>query len=170
MDRRWTLAVATGLALVVGCTAAPPVGPSSLPPTSPAAPVATPTGPASPAVAGRPPDATLSAEGGDAATGQLGTYTWAGAGSDSPWLPGTPIAVGAGEPLTVRIAGDLPVESWAARRTPGGATSDVGAIPVASGAAVIAFAAPPAGDWTVELQVRFVGGGSASYAWRLAVS
>ena len=79
------------------------------------------------------PVATLAADGGDAVTGQLGSYTWRGGGSDSPWLPGTPIAVGAGEPLTVRIDGDVPVEAWAARRAPGGATSDIGAIPVGTG-------------------------------------
>ena len=52
-----------------------------------------------------PPDASLAAEGGDPVPGQLGTFTWAGGGSDSPWLPGTPITVGAGESLTVTLDG-----------------------------------------------------------------
>ena len=187
MGRRWALGVAMGLALVAGCTATPGGGSSSVPPavSSPAAtseatsasaapsatpaPAATP-GQANPGLPERPPDATLAADGGDGVTGQLGSYTWRGAGSDSPWLPGTPIAVGAGEPLTVRIGGDVPVEAWAARRAPGAATSDVGAIPVGTGEGAITFVAPPVGDWTIEVSVRFVGGGSASYAWRLAVS
>lgn len=168
MGRRWAFGVAMGLALVAGCTATPGGGSSSAPPAI-SAPAATP-GQASPGLPERPPDATLAADGGDGATGQLGSYTWRGAGSDSPWLPGTPIAVGAGEPLTVRIERDVPVEAWAARRAPGAATSDVGAIPVGTGDSTITFAAPPVGDWTVEVSVRFAGGGSASYAWRLAVS
>ena len=39
-------------------------------------------------VSAEPPAATLAAEGGDPVAGQLGSYTWAGGGSDSPWLPG----------------------------------------------------------------------------------
>ena len=45
----------------------------------------------------------LAAEGGDPVAGQLGTYTWAGRRIGRPWLPGAPIAVGAGEPLTVTV-------------------------------------------------------------------
>ena len=52
-----------------------------------------------------PPAASLAVEGGDPVTGQLGTFTWGDGGSDSPWLPGSPIAVGTGERLTVSIAG-----------------------------------------------------------------
>ena len=56
---------------------------------------------ASPATATEPPAASLAVEGGDPVTGQLGTFTWGDGGSDSPWLPGAPIAVGTGEQLTV---------------------------------------------------------------------
>ena len=62
-----------------------------------------PPAPASSTTAGAPPAATLAADGGDPAVGQLGSYTWLDGGSDSPWLPGTPLTVGAGEPLTVTI-------------------------------------------------------------------
>src|SRR6266576_2728071 len=55
-----------------------------------------PTGGAGQSVAaGQPPSAALAADGGDPVVGQLGTYTWLDGGSDSPWLPGTTIAVGA---------------------------------------------------------------------------
>ena len=51
---------------------------------------ASPTDAPSPSAIGDgPPDAELAAEGGDPVTGQLGTYIWAGAGSDSPWLRGS---------------------------------------------------------------------------------
>ena len=88
-----------------------------------------------------PPAATLAVEGGDPVTGQLGTFTWGDGGSDSPWLPGSPIAVGTGEHLTVshravgvggghlvrqtgprrddrRAARERPVSERAARRSP----------------------------------------------------
>ena len=118
-----------------------------------------------------PPDASLGAEGGDAVVGQLGTYRWSGGGSDSPWLPGAPIGVGVGEPLTVHVAGGPAVASWSARRTPADASSPTGAIPMGSGDTVIAFDAPgDTGSWTVEVTVSFIDGSSAAYAWRLDVS
>jgi hypothetical protein len=68
-----------------------------------------------------PPAASLAAEGGEPVTGQLGSFTWHGAGSDSPWLPGAPVHVGDGEPLTVVLADDIPVTEWTARRVQGDA-------------------------------------------------
>ena len=59
---------------------------------------------AAPRVAAEPPAASLAVEGGDPVVGQLGSFTWGDGGSDSPWLPGAPIPVGAGERLTVAIA------------------------------------------------------------------
>jgi hypothetical protein len=122
------------------------------------------------ALADRPPDALLSSEGGDPVAGQLGSYTWAGGGSDSPWLPGAPIAVGRGEPLQITLQPATAVASWAARRNPATATSGSGATALGEGTAVIAFPAPGPGAWTVEVTIRFTGGGSATYAWRLDVS
>jgi hypothetical protein len=183
MGRRWPWALAMTVLVVAGCgpavgtspgggaTASAPtttarVGTDSVGATTPTRTFAG----SSPAGSTRPPDATLAAEGGDRVVGQLGTYDWGDAGSDSPWLPGSPISTGAGEPLTVRIAGDVPIASWTARRTRGDATSDVAATAIGSGTSVIAFDAPPQGDWTIELVVRFVGGGSATYAWRVMAS
>ena len=45
----------------------------------------------------------------DPTEGQLGTFVWAGGGSDSPWLPGTPIAAASGETLGVTLSPDLAV-------------------------------------------------------------
>jgi len=168
MSRRWQLAAAAGVVLLsVGCAAA--AGESGAPIAT--VPTGTPAPPASMATPrpDRPPEATLAADGGDPVVGQLGSYTWDGAGSDSPWLPGTPISVGAMEPLTVRVGDDTPVGSWAARRTPGVSASDADAVPVAEGSGPITFPAPGPGDWTVRVEVRFAGGGSAAYAWRLTV-
>ena len=117
-----------------------------------------------------PPAASLSAEGGDPVAGQLGSYTWGDVGSDSPWLPGAPIAVGAREPLAVTFDGGPPVAQWTARRARAGATSPVGAVPAGGGAGPIAIEAPAAGSWTLAVTVEFAGGiGSATWYWRLDV-
>jgi len=117
-----------------------------------------------------PPVATLVAEGGDPATGQLGSFTWDGGGSDSPWLPGTPLAVGRGERLTVALADDVGVSDWEARRVPAGVADGIGAVRLGGGRAPVTFAAPGPGAWSVQVTVRFAGGlGSAAYYWRLGV-
>ena len=157
--------------------ASPPAGSGSVAGTStatpgPERPAATPSATATPATATpdtAPPDASLAAEGGDAVTGQLGSYTWAGGGSDSPWLPGSPVTVGAREPLSVALAEGPAVSRWSARRAPG-TTNPAGAVALGSGSGRIAFGAPAAGTWTVEVSVTFAGElGSATYYWRLKV-
>jgi len=113
----------------------------------------------------------MRAEGGDPVAGQLGSYTWGDGGSDSPWLPGSPITVGAGEPLTVVLAGDAGVADWSAARVAPGITDGASAVPIASaGGDPIRFPAPGAGRWSVQVQVRFPGGSdSAAYYWLLDV-
>ena len=118
-----------------------------------------------------PPVAQLAAEGGDSVTGQLGTYTWGDGGSDSPWLPGAPIAVGAGEPLGVSFRSPITVATWQARAVPEGADGPAGASILGEGTGAPAFGAPAAGSWTAEIHVVFDGGvGDASYFWRLEVT
>lgn len=137
--------------------------PSSAP-TAPSGP------PPSPAGQVAPPDAVLAAEGGDPVTGQLGTYVWFDTGSDAPWLPGAPLRVGAGEPLTVRLVPDGPVAGWEARYVPAAAKGPAGAVELGEGTGEIAFGAPSLGDWTVEVSIEFGGGaGEAHYFWRLEV-
>ena len=112
-------------------------GPSTAAVTATAA---TPTGTATPietampaASRAEPPEASLTADGGDPVTGSLGSFTWADGGSDSPWLPGPPIAVGSGEPLSVALAPTVPVKDWMARRVAGGTSDGMGAIAIADG-------------------------------------
>lgn len=117
-----------------------------------------------------PPAARLAAEGGDPVEGQLGTYTWGDGGSDSPWLSGAPIAVGAGEPLTVTLDGTPSIASWTAIHVPVTADGPAGGVVLGSGTGVPTFAAPGSGSWTVDLEVVFADGlGTAHYAWRLDV-
>ena len=118
----------------------------------------------------QPPTASLAAEGGDPVAGQLGSYTWLDGGSDSPWLPGTPLSVGAREPLTVTLGDAVAVADWSARQVPAGTTNGAGAVGLGGGGPPIAFAAPGSGIWSVQVTVRFGADlGSATYYWRLAV-
>lgn len=178
------VAILGGLVLACG----PGATPSERPPVAatpdggtPAATAASPEPPAtsqvdtggpSPTVAGRdaPPDALLAAEGGDPVAGQLGTFVWLEAGSDSPWLPGAPITVGAGEPLTVSLVPDGDIRAWAARYGPANAVGPDGATSLGEGAGIPGFVAPGPGSWTVELSVEFAAAaGNAHYFWRLDV-
>ena len=125
---------------------------------------------ASPSTSALPPDAALAAEGGDPVVGQLGTFTWGGGGSDSPWLPGAPIAVGAGEPLSVTLADPTRIDAWTAVRAPGTSTNGSGAVPAGAGSGTVAFAVPVPGRWTVAVTIRFDGGDSATWYWQLDVT
>jgi hypothetical protein len=143
----------------------------------PAATVATSLSPAAtaavsaPPVGDGPPAASLAAEGGDAVEGQLGTYIWRDGGSDSPWLPGSRIAVGAGEPLSVELDPAIEVAAWQARSVPAGVDGPAGAASLGEGTGTPAFPAPGSGTWTIEVHVAFDRGiGDASYFWRLEVS
>jgi hypothetical protein len=143
--------------------------PSPSPSRQPSSPAATTAGAqASLDATDRPPSAALMAEGGDPVDGQLGTYLWGSGGSDSPWLPGARIAVGAGEPLSVSVAADQPAVSWSARFVPANAVGPAGATAMGSGQGRPGFLAPDPGTWTVEVHLVFAAG-EASYFWRLEV-
>jgi hypothetical protein len=185
-----TLALAAAVSLVAACGTAGVTGSSGSPAGPTVAPVATagttaPPGaaattatPATTAAAGasapaaQPPSASLAAEGGDPVVGQLGSFTWRDGGSDSPWLPGSPIKVGAAEPMTVTIGDGVAVSGWSARRVAAGTNDGSGAVALGSGdGPSVAFPGPGPGTWSVQVVVRFEDGlGSATYYWQLAVS
>lgn len=157
-------AILAGIVLACG-PAATPAGGTLLASQRPSA------GPAA-SVAGRdaPPDALLAAEGGDPVAGQLGTFVWFETGSDAPWLPGAPIAVGAGEPLIVTLVPDEGVLAWTARFVPAAVTGPDGATSLGEGSGSPRFDAPGPGAWTVEVFTEFpAGAGNARYFWRLEV-
>lgn len=178
MTRSPALIVLTVVALVVaGCARGPTSSPAATAtPTSPPS-VATPTAVASaagsavgsPTPGALPPDASLAAEGGDPVVGQLGSFTWGDGGSDSPWLPGAGITVGAGEPLTVTVDDGTTVAGWTAVRTPAGSTSGAGAVAVGQGSGAIGFAIAEHGRWTIAVTIGFLGGGDATWYWQLDV-
>ncbi len=148
---------------------APSLGPSPTASVAASPPASVAATPATPATA-EPPPASLAAEGGDPVTGTLGSFTWNNGGSDSPWVPGARIHVGAGELLTVTVAGAVGVAKWTAQRVPAGATDGAGAVGLGEGTGTITFQAPPPGAWSAQITVRFAGDlGSAVYYWRLDV-
>jgi hypothetical protein len=126
------------------------------------------------AVGAEPPAASLSVEGGDPVAGQLGSFTWNGGGSDSPWLPGTRLSIGAGERLTASLAGGVAVDTWSARSAPAGSSDGTGAVGLGDGSGdgsnPMAFAPPAKGRWSVQLTVGFADElGSATYYWQVIV-
>lgn len=156
-----------GMAGTIGSSASPtasPVASAAIATDVPA------TNPASQPALAAPPDAFLSVEGGDPVLGQLGTFTWLQTGSDSPWLHGAGIAVGAGEPVTVSLDPPFGVAGWQARYVPATADDPTGAILLGKGVGTVSLAAPPSGSWTVEVHVTFAEqAGEASYFWRMDV-
>jgi hypothetical protein len=187
-----SVCLAVVVAAAAGCTL--PAGEPPTDPPSPAATTARATPAVSPAPIGSPaapsptpeaslpnvpsdepvdgpPAASLTAEGGDPVVGQLGTYVWADGGSDSPWLPGAPMAVGAGEPLRLNLEPVIGVAGWLARVVPDDAGGPANARLLGEGDGSPSFAAPEPGAWTLEVRVTFEDGlGTASYFWALAVS
>ncbi len=163
------------LALSGGACAGQPATPAAATPAVNLAASPTSTGrptapPPSVSVPGVPPEASLAVEGGDPVVGQLGSYTWQGGGSDSPWLPGTPIKAAVGEPMTVTIGAGVTVDTWTVSRVVAGTSDGTGAIGLGSGTDVVSFPAPESGSWSVQVAVRFTDDlGSAAYYWGLTV-
>lgn len=162
-----------------GATVSPTTGPTVAPtafggptpaPSLPASADPSATAAATIQPSAQPPNASLAVDGGDAVTGQLGSYTWNGGGSDSPWLPGAPIAVGAGERLVLTLGEGVIASDWTARRVVAGTIDGSGAVGLGDGQGPVAFPAPPPGEWSVQVTVRFAGDlGSAAYYWQVTV-
>jgi hypothetical protein len=117
-----------------------------------------------------PPAASIGVEGGDPVVGELGSFGWQNSGSDSPWLPGSPIHVGSGERLTLSLAEPLALASWTAARVPAD-DRDGQSVGLGEGSGgPVAFDAPPPGTWSVQVTLWFAGNlGSAAWYWRIEV-
>jgi hypothetical protein len=188
LRRAWIGAITLTVALLVSaCTAAgtsdlpPPLGasPSATAGETVAAPTAEPTpsiAPSPSAIASdptmpEPPAASLAVDGGDPVVGALGSFTWAGGGSDSPWLPGNPIRVGNGERFTLTLADPIGIDTWTASYVPAADVQSATSVGLAEGTgAPVLFEVPPPGRWSVYVSVRFSDGlGSAAYFWLVDV-
>lgn len=162
------LAILAVLAIaLVGCASPPATSPVT---TAAIAGIATPAPTADRPGIDTPPDAELMVEGGDPVAGQLGTFVWGGGGSDSPWLPGTPVRAAAGEILSITLAPDVVLSGWSALLAPAANGGGEGAIKVGTGPAAMDVVAPEAGSWTLAVTIEFGDLGGATYFWRLEVS
>ena len=154
------VAATTGPVLSVAPTTAP--SPTADRTTSPAPTIALPSS---------PPTATLAGLTGGAATGALGSYTWAGGGSDSPWIPGKAAGtVKAGGALRATFGGLTPADWSAAWATV--ANGAVGA-PAGgtTGMSAVSISAPPrGGTWSVRVSASFGPGANATYYWLVTVT
>ena len=121
--------------------------------------------------AGRPPAASIAVDGGEPVAGQLGSYTWLDAGSDTPWLDGSPVRVGVGERLTLTLGEPIGIANWTASRVAPGTRDGIGAIGMADGPGEpVAFDPPPRGAWSLNVTVWFSDDrGSAAYYWLVDV-
>jgi hypothetical protein len=145
---------------------------STEPTGSPVDASATPAAATQPPRSLEPPDALLVGAPGGAASGALGTFSWDGLVSDSPWIvPKTRVAVGPGDGLRIRFDPGPGQSSWTARWArirDGEATR-----PSASGSGddrrVVVEAPSDAGDWSLQLEARFAGGDRATWYWRVSV-
>jgi hypothetical protein len=145
------------LLAIAACGAPPPVIPQPA------------TTPAGEPVAAQPPLAVLTFPGGQPTAGDLGTYIYRGAGSDSPWLPGEPVTVPAAGALgEVFLSEPLTVTGWQARVAPAGQVPRIGeGREIASGEGPMVFELPT-GAWTLQLAVQFGDGiGDATWYWLL---
>ncbi len=156
---RVVMAIAIAGSVAGACGAATttqPTGPSTTAVASSA-----PTTPAPPSLP-QPPVARLAVAPQPAVDGALGSYTWLGAGSDSPWLPGAAVALPAGRTASITLEPAVAVASWRIRS--GTATGDA-LQPVARGNALpIEFVVPDV-PRTLQLTVEYGPAGSAVYYW-----
>jgi hypothetical protein len=133
--------------------------------------------PGSPAIADpvTPPAALLTGDGAPAVAGELGSYTYLGRGSDSPWLPAAmlqPVEVGAGERLVVQLANGEPIPAGSARvaqaaDAEGTRTESLG---LSQEQQSLVIFGPGPGSWVLAVELDYAdGAGSGVYFWRLEV-
>jgi hypothetical protein len=168
-----------GLLVLAGCsrpgggtpaaTATGSVAPAGTPSQAAESIEPAPSASADPSIAA-PPSAFLAVDGGDQVEGELGSFGWLDGGSDSPWLPGNPIHVGASERLTLSLGPPVAVDTWAVSRSPAERLGDE-LVGMGSGSTTpVSFDAPPIGTWSVSVSVWFVDNlGSATYYWLVEV-
>ena len=131
---------------------------------------------ASPATSGpdstEPPRAVLVGGADGLETGDLGTFSWDGLVSDSPWIvQRTGSAVTPGSRLRVRFDPRLTPRAWIARWAPirhgeAGLPRDAGS---GDGGRVAVDAPMQAGPWSLQLDATFAHGMRAVWYWRLGV-
>jgi hypothetical protein len=122
-----------------------------------------------------PPAALLTVDGAPAVAGELGSYTYLGQGSDSPWLPATmlqPVEAGAGGRLVVRLANGEPIARGSARVAQAGDTEGTETEPLglSQEQQAVVIVGPGPGSWVLAVELDYADeAGSGLYFWRLEV-
>ena len=119
-----------------------------------------------------PPRAILVGGADGPETGDLGTFSWDGLVSDSPWIvqrTGSPVTPGTR--LRVRFDPRLQPRAWIARWAPirhgeAGSPRNAGS---GDGGRVAVDAPMEAGPWSLQLDATFADGRRAVWYWRLGV-
>ena len=119
-----------------------------------------------------PPEALLVGGAGGPARGALGTFSWDGLVSDSPWIvPRSGVPVAPGDGLRVRFDPGPGQASWTARwaRIRDGEATRPRAGGSGDGGRVVVEAPADAGEWSLQVEARFAGGDRATWYWRVSV-
>ena len=159
------LLVALAIVMVVAACAGPaPPSPATEPPSD------QPT-----ADAAVPPAALLTIDGAPAVAGELGSYTYLGRGSASPWLPAPmlpQVEVGASGRLVVRLANGEPIAGGRARVARAGDTqgTQTESLGLSQEQQSLVIFGPGSGSWVLAVELDYAdGAGSGAYFWRLEV-
>ena len=122
--------------------------------------------------ASEPPRALLVGTAAGPVAGDLGTFSWDGLVSDSPWIvQRSGDAVASGARLRVRFGGSAGQTAWTARWAP--IRRREAGTPKAAGSGedgrIVVEAPGEAGPWSLQLEARFGDGRRAVWYWRVAV-
>ncbi|MFL5680162.1 MAG: hypothetical protein ACJ77B_06125 [Chloroflexota bacterium] len=174
LDRTRAAAAVALAVLVVACVPAaalpsgtPAASPSVATPSVPAPSSAAPAPASADATPQQPPAAALTIGSRPAVAGSIGTYVFAGAGSDAPWLPGVALPVGNGGNAVVRLVPDVGSGAWHVKRAAADDKDGSTARTIASGSGLIAFKVDAVAA-TIMLDVEYTGGqGNGTYFWRV---
>lgn len=147
--------------------------PEATPVESRGAPATATAGPTEvPSESSGPPDAALVGPADGPVAGDLGTFSWDGLVSDSPWIvPSRAAVLSTGRHLRVRFDGGPPVGAWIARwaRIRDGVAGDPSTAGSGDGKPLAIGAPPGPGDWSLQVEARFGGGERAVWYWRVKV-
>lgn len=191
--RRSTVLIVAVLVAVGGCVAtgvppaaspiasgtATPLDTAGATPSLPPAPASPSSAASGDARSGPPPSLVLSAGNAGAHEGRVGGWAWIDHGDASPFLPARvlpPIEVAAGTSLEAWLADGTQIASWSAAYARAEDEAGLNLVELGRQEELlppldkIGFAAPPPGDWVLEVSVWYSENrGSGAYYWHLIV-
>ena len=119
-----------------------------------------------------PPVASLMGGGAGPVAGELGTFSWGGLGSDSPWVvPTMDLHVAVGVALAVTVDPGIAQERWTAAWAPvrDEAAGAVEAVAEGGRGPVELTSPGQPGAWGLLVELHFEGGQRAAWYWSVDV-